>query len=370
MLTEGEQRKCPVLLRQVPHLLETGALSQYIRVIREVRERLAGPQRKQRLQRLHVDEHLLAGGPGGVGARGQLAGQGRQLAMGPTHLGAEAGGIHIVAGDVEQVAVVSGHEHARLRPWREGRLQGAPQMRDVGVQRAMRRRWRVAAPDEFREAVCRDHPSRGQREGGEHAAAFAGAEVHVAVGSDHVGPTQNAYLHGRHDNVLGPPVHKRNASAWRDAEAMSTLITHSSSTSSTTPTTSPLALAVAALVVTDLAGGLITVGTGLNSWFEAWGSRALLAAPWPMIAAQVLLCWLALRWPGRRAAVAAGLLAVACLVSVVSGFFDGGLRHAGLTGGTHAFQILLLAVTGVVGVMAAFRAAQCWRRPGSSRPVS
>jgi hypothetical protein len=123
-----------------------------------------------------------------------------------------------------------------------------------------------------------------------------------------------------------------------------------------------LVLAVGALVVTDLVGGLIAVGTGLNSWTQAWGSKALLAAPLPMIAAQVLLCWLAVRLPGKRAAVAAGLLAAACLVSVVSGFFDGGLQNPDLTGWTHAFQVLLLTVTAVVAVLAARRAAQAWRQ--------
>ncbi len=127
-------------------------------------------------------------------------------------------------------------------------------------------------------------------------------------------------------------------------------------------TRNPLVLAVGALVVTDLVGGLIAVGTGLNSWTQAWGSKALLAAPLPMIAAQVLLCWLAVRLPGKRAAVAAGLLAAACLVSVVSGFFDGGLQNPDLTGWTHAFQVLLLTVTAVVAVLAARRAAQAWRQ--------
>jgi hypothetical protein len=122
-----------------------------------------------------------------------------------------------------------------------------------------------------------------------------------------------------------------------------------------------LVLAVGALVITDLVGGLIAVATGLNSWSEAWGSKALLAAPLPMIGAQVLLCWLAVRLSGRRAAVAAGLLAAACLVSAVSGFFDGGLQDPDLTGWTHAFQVLLLTVTGVVAVLAARRAAQAWR---------
>jgi hypothetical protein len=50
------------------------------------------------------------------------------------------------------------------------------------------------------------------------------------------------------------------------------------------------------------------------------------------------------------------------LVSVVSGFFDGGLQNPDLTGWTHAFQVLLLTVTAVVAVLAARRAAQAWRQ--------
>ena len=110
-----------------------------------------------------------------------------------------------------------------------------------------------------------------------------------------------------------------------------------------------LRVAMAALVLTDLVGGLLAVATGVNTWGEAWGPAALLAAPVPMIVAQVVLVAIATRWANRGAAVAAGLLAVACLVSVVSGFFDGGLRNAELGSGLFAFQLFLLAVTTVVG---------------------
>ena len=51
------------------------------------------------------------------------------------------------------------------------------------------------------------------------------------------------------------------------------------------------------------------------------------------------------------------LLALACLVSVVSGFFDGGLRNDELGPGLFAFQLALLAVTTVVGLLAAGHAA-------------
>lgn len=63
------------------------------------------------------------------------------------------------------------------------------------------------------------------------------------------------------------------------------------------------------------------------------------------------------RTANRGAAVAAVLPAVACLVSVVSGFFDGGLRNDELGTGLFAFQVGLLAVTTAVGVFAAVRAA-------------
>jgi hypothetical protein len=64
------------------------------------------------------------------------------------------------------------------------------------------------------------------------------------------------------------------------------------------------------------------------------------------------------------------LLAAACLVSVVSGFFDGGLGHDSLSPALVAYQVLLLTVTGVVGVLAAARARDVFRtaRP-SALPV-
>ena len=111
-------------------------------------------------------------------------------------------------------------------------------------------------------------------------------------------------------------------------------------------TAPPLAVALAGLVLADLVGGLLAVESGVNTWAEAWGSAALLAAPLPMIAAQVLLTWLALRLHSRWAALPAGLLALACLVSVVSGFFDGGLGHVEIGPGLVAYQLLLLSVTG------------------------
>jgi hypothetical protein len=123
-----------------------------------------------------------------------------------------------------------------------------------------------------------------------------------------------------------------------------------------------LALAMGALLVVDLVGGLWAALSGVNAWADAWGGHALLAAPAPMIAAQVLLTWVAVRGRRRRAAIPAGLLALSCLVSVASGFFDGGLGNAALEPGMAAYQVCLLAVTGVVGMLAAVRAVQLVRR--------
>jgi hypothetical protein len=128
-----------------------------------------------------------------------------------------------------------------------------------------------------------------------------------------------------------------------------------------TTTARRLVTAVAALVTVDLAGGLLAVAADVNTWAEAWGSKALLAAPAPMIAVQLLLTWVAVRRPGRAAATAAGVLALACLVSVISGFFDGGLANDSLDGPLVGFQVFLLLVTGTVGALALGRARAALR---------
>lgn len=122
-----------------------------------------------------------------------------------------------------------------------------------------------------------------------------------------------------------------------------------------------LVTGVVALVLLDLVGGLAAVASGVNGWGEAWGSEALMAAPLPMIAAQLLLTAGAVRWADRRGAGCAGLLAAACLVSAVSGFFDGGLGNEALDPAQAAFQVLLVAVTAGVGVLAALRAGELLR---------
>jgi len=125
----------------------------------------------------------------------------------------------------------------------------------------------------------------------------------------------------------------------------------------------PVLLGTAALIVIDVIGGVLAVSSDVNTWGEAWGSQALLAAPLPMMVAQLVLAWLAarnLRPPVGL--VAAIVLALACLVSAVSGFFDGGLANEELSGGLVAWQVFLLSATAVVGLLAIARARELWRK--------
>lgn len=124
----------------------------------------------------------------------------------------------------------------------------------------------------------------------------------------------------------------------------------------------PLLVATVVLIGVDVVGGLLAVTSDVNTWGEAWGSKALLAAPLPMMVAQLVLAWLAARNVRPPVGVVAAiLLGVACLVSVVSGFFDGGLANEALSTGLVGWQILLLTVTTVVGVLAIARARQLLR---------
>lgn len=124
-------------------------------------------------------------------------------------------------------------------------------------------------------------------------------------------------------------------------------------------------IGVGALLALDLAGGVLAVRSGINRPRDAWGSRAVLAAPWPMMAAQGALA-VASRGTGRRSTVAAALLALACLVSGVSGFFDGQLGRRGLPRPLVAFQALLVTATLAVGVLAAVTSIRSARRGRSA----
>jgi hypothetical protein len=124
----------------------------------------------------------------------------------------------------------------------------------------------------------------------------------------------------------------------------------------------PVLIGTVTLIAIDVVGGVLAVSSDVNTWGEAWGSRALLAAPLPMMIAQLILAWLAARNVRPPIGlIAAIVLALACLVSAISGFFDGGLANEELSGGLVAWQIFLLTATAVVGILAILRARQLRR---------
>src|SRR5262245_16785658 len=103
-----------------------------------------------------------------------------------------------------------------------------------------------------------------------------------------------------------------------------------------------VAVGVAALILADLVGGVLAISARVNTAGEAWNSAALLAAPWPMMLAQILLVVGLWRWTDWRGVAAATLLAAACAVSVTSAFFDGALANDQIGPGLRAYQLLLL----------------------------
>jgi hypothetical protein len=122
------------------------------------------------------------------------------------------------------------------------------------------------------------------------------------------------------------------------------------------------------VLATDLVGGLLDVGAGRSSLASAWSSSAALCAPWPMIAFQVGAYLLIRRGSGRLGRVAAVLLALACLLSVLSGFFDGQLGRVDLSAGERVFQVWLVAATGVLGFAAAAFSLRRRSRPSAQNP--
>lgn len=118
-----------------------------------------------------------------------------------------------------------------------------------------------------------------------------------------------------------------------------------------------------ALFLCDVVGGFIALTAGASTWNEAWGFETTHTVPLPVGAAQLLLTWLAARSArppiGRIAAI---LLAVFCLISILAGLFDGDLidniRSDGWITPGVLWVAVLLPLTGVVGLLAAVRAGQ------------
>lgn len=124
-----------------------------------------------------------------------------------------------------------------------------------------------------------------------------------------------------------------------------------------------LIVAMLVLFVCDAIGGFIGVASGAETWSTAWGFDTHSTVPLPMGAAQLVLAWLAARDVWLRVGfVAAMLLGVVCLMSVLFGLFDGDLSVNVATDGFvswgFAWGAVLLCATTVVGVLAFVRAKQ------------
>lgn len=128
-----------------------------------------------------------------------------------------------------------------------------------------------------------------------------------------------------------------------------------------------LLLAMLGLLVCDVIGGFVALASGANSFNEAWGFDTQNTVPLPIGAAQLVLAWLAARNTRPPIGlIAAVLLSVFCVISVMAGLFDGDLIQNVASDGVLslgvAWAVVLLAVTAVVGLLAAIRAKQLRQR--------
>lgn len=116
------------------------------------------------------------------------------------------------------------------------------------------------------------------------------------------------------------------------------------------------------LLICDVIGGFLAVLSGVATWGEAWGFDTTFTVPLPVGAVQFVLAWLAARNVRPPVGlVAAVVLSVFCLISLLFGLFDGDLTNevasAGYPGGI-TWGTVLLAGTAVVGVLAVVRATR------------
>jgi hypothetical protein len=126
-------------------------------------------------------------------------------------------------------------------------------------------------------------------------------------------------------------------------------------------------VAGAALVAASLAGGVVSVAAGVNTWSTAWTSQATLAAPWPMLLVQAGATVAAAqrrRWP---ALIGSTLLGVSAAVSGISGFFDGQLARPDLGAGYVVAQVGYVVVAWATVAAAGYRLWAVRREPVSQR---
>ena len=124
-----------------------------------------------------------------------------------------------------------------------------------------------------------------------------------------------------------------------------------------------LLLALAALIVANVVGVFLAVDSGLTeSWGKVWGFDIMGFIPLPMVVVELVLAWLAarnVRPPTGR--VAAIVLSVICLISVLAGMFDGDMASESMTSGSFWGGVVLIVIQAGVGLLAYVRAREIRR---------
>ena len=204
VVAEREQAEHAVLLRVHAELPERRSLEGHLGLVGEVGVRLAGPEREQLLEPVHLRGDLGVAGPLGRGAGAELAGERRQGAVPAAHLVGEVVGVDLVAAQLEPVAVVPGEEHARSLAWAEAGFEHAAYAGEVGVQRAVRTAGRVRAPDQIDQHVRRYVAAQPERQRRQYRPWLAGAELEgsVVLPEHHLTRTEDAHPHA--ETVTGP----------------------------------------------------------------------------------------------------------------------------------------------------------------------
>jgi hypothetical protein len=123
-----------------------------------------------------------------------------------------------------------------------------------------------------------------------------------------------------------------------------------------------LLLAIVALTAANVVCVFLAVDSGATERGKVWGFDIIGFIPLPMVIVELVLVWLAarnVRPPIGR--VAAIVLGVICLISVLAGMFDGDMRNDSLTNGSFWWGVVLIVLQAVVGVLAVVRARELRR---------
>jgi len=123
-----------------------------------------------------------------------------------------------------------------------------------------------------------------------------------------------------------------------------------------------LLLAIAALIAVNVVAVFLAVDAGLTERGKAWGFDIMGFIPWPMVGLELVLAWLAarnVRPPIGR--VAAIVLSVICVISVLAGMFDGDMASDSMTTGSFWCGVVMIVLQAGVGLLAVLRAGELRR---------